>query len=132
QIDGHGLEHDGHGADQARESQHPHVAELGPGSAPIGCRKDGQRLFLHTKIPPALCALLHKGGGKKSGRGYTCTTPAVAHRHAAAGCGMRTADLPVTSSCHNSPSVRHFGGGSPTRGSLLCEWIIQRHYRPPP
>lgn len=33
---------------------------------------------------------------------------------------MRTADLLVTSSCHNSPLVRHFGGGSPTRESLLC------------
>ena len=36
QVDGQTLQHDGHGADQARKSQHADVAELRPGGAPVG------------------------------------------------------------------------------------------------
>ena len=36
QVDGQAFQHDGHGADQARKSQHADVAELRPGGAPVG------------------------------------------------------------------------------------------------
>ena len=37
--------------------------------------------------------------------------------------GLHRGPLPVASSCHNSPLVRHFGAQSPTRSPLLCKKI---------
>ena len=53
---------------------------------------------------------------------------AVAHHHAAVGCETCTADVSVTSSCHNSPLVRHFGAKphaqvSTLRDQFYYTWI---------
>ena len=115
QVDGQAFQHDGHSADQARERQHAGVVQFPPGGAPVVGGEDGQGLFgysAHKKS--SFVRLPHKGGGNFGWDGHNAAS-AVAHHHAAVGCGTRTANLAVTSSCHNSPLVRHFGAAPHAR-----------------